>query len=577
MASSAGEQFGLLDFSDGHLPPEELNRQLRLHKAAALKLEDPENKTSMREEMAALKEENAALMEENVAQKKEIGVLKVQLRAFLDLASALALAHAPASASASALDSDPTFRDVMGFEEEQKEIQRQLLNQKQEHEHERRETEAEAEALRLRKLQEKEEKKSRRETEVAEAAADAERLIILQEEEETKRKAESARVNAEAERARVEADVARARVAAAADPLYKYRRSYTEAQIAANRAKVAPKGAGRAMYAAAEKGDAAELLKLVEPWFAHPVLNDYSGGHGGDVTPLITASRDGHIECVRVLVAQPGIELNKGHREHQTTALLWASWQGHIDIVELLCSLPGIDCNKADRYGHTPHRKACDKYFGTDKEERKTEIRAILKAKAEAEAEAEAKLLAADPLYKYRRSYTEAQIAANRAKVAPKGTGEAMYAAAQKGDWAELLKLVEPWFAHPVLNDYSGYGGAWTPLIGASINGNIECVRALVAQPGIELNKGNRYDQATPLLISSSYGQVNIVELLCSLPGIDCNKADTSGENPHSHACYLYSGSDKEERTRRIRAILEAKEQERQRLQQVDAEKRREA
>ena len=97
-------------------------------------------------------------------------------------------------------------------------------------------------------------------------------------------------------------------------------------QITANRAMVAPKGTVEAMCAAAEKGDEAKLLKLVEPWFAHPVLNDYSGGYHGDWTPLIVASIRSHIECVRVLVAQPGIELNKGKRDDdQSTALHLAS------------------------------------------------------------------------------------------------------------------------------------------------------------------------------------------------------------------------------------------------------------
>jgi len=75
MASSAGEQVGL-DFSDGHLSPEELNRQLRLKKAAAQKLRAPVSNTSMSEENAALKVENAALKEEIVALKKEIAALK---------------------------------------------------------------------------------------------------------------------------------------------------------------------------------------------------------------------------------------------------------------------------------------------------------------------------------------------------------------------------------------------------------------------------------------------------------------------------------------------------------------------
>ena len=199
-----------------------------------------------------------------------------------------------------------------------------------------------------------------------------------------------AEAEAEAVAARVkgEAEVERA----AADPLAKYRRTYTEDQIAANRVKVLKsswgllvkndrKEVGEAIYAAAEKGGEFELLNIVEPWFAHTVLNDYSGGDGGNLTPLMTAYKYGHIECVRVLVAQPGIELNKGHRDYQSTVLLYASWNGHVDIVELLCSLPGIDCNKADTNGYAPHSHACSVYFGPDKEEKTRKIRAILEAK----------------------------------------------------------------------------------------------------------------------------------------------------------------------------------------------------
>ena len=172
-------------------------------------------------------------------------------------------------------------------------------------------------------------------------------------------------------------------------------------------------------------------------------------------------------------------------------------------------------------------------------------------------------LLASLPqLAKYRRTYTVAQIAANLAKVAPEGTDYAMYQAAEWGDATELLNLVELWFAHPVLNDCSGWGftGDSTPLMVACWCGRIECVRVLVAQPGIELDKGSGYDQWTALLYASRFGHVDIVELLCSLPGIDCNKAGTdNGGTPYFWAGRSYSGSDKEERIRKIRAILEAK------------------
>lgn len=88
-----------------------------------------------------------------------------------------------------------------------------------------------------------------------------------------------------------------------------------------------------------------------------------------------------------------------------------------------------------------------------------------------------------------RLNYTEAKLLANRAKVVSGGVAVAIHRAAERGDAANLLDLVEPWFAHPVLNDYS-VGGTWTPLIRASVNGHIECVRVLVAQPVVDLNKG---------------------------------------------------------------------------------------
>ena len=175
------------------------------------------------------------------------------------------------------------------------------------------------------------------------------------------------------------------------DPLAEYRRTYTEAQIEKNQAKKLEPSMGilaqdrgkiaKAIYAAAEKGDSAELLKLVEPWFAHQVLNDYSGSHGKS-TPLIAASFNGHIECVKILAAQPGIELNKGSYDNQRTALFLASSRCRVDIVELLCSLPDIDVNKKDAYDDTPYSTACSLSFTIhNKEKKQIQIRAILEKK----------------------------------------------------------------------------------------------------------------------------------------------------------------------------------------------------
>lgn len=197
--------------------------------------------------------------------------------------------------------------------------------------------------------------------------------------------------------------------------LTRYTRSYTEAQIAANRAKeLKPtwgilahdrKRIAHGIYHAAAKGDATVLLPLAERWFANPVLNDYHGGGGGgggdgdwthafaflavahyqphkeDWTPLLRASINGHLECVRVLLAQPGTDVNKGHRDNQSTALLCAAVHGHIDIVQLLLALPDIDVDAARTDGRTANSIACNWYSGADKEDRTRRIRALIYAR----------------------------------------------------------------------------------------------------------------------------------------------------------------------------------------------------
>jgi ankyrin repeat protein len=353
------------------------------------------------------------------------------------------------------------------------------------------------------------------------------------------------------------------------DFLRDYTIEYTEDQIQENHDKVVDNNRARDIYNAAEMGKATELLTLVEPWFAHPVLNKY-GGLEKRWTPLMIASLNDEIECVKVLLAQPGIEINKGDRQTNQTALYLASFYGHDEIVKVLCSMPGIDVTKAHKNGSTPSSIACrecDSHDPYDPTGKLWKIKTILSSTEEAErilnkekAEAEARLQADDPTYnRYKKKYTDKEIKKNKKKIAPKGTGEAICEAAEKGKEAELFNLVEPWFAHPVLNDYSGNGGTWTPLIGASFNGRIECVRVLVAQPGIDLNKGDRDYQSTALLWASCWGHVDIVELLCSLPGIDCKKASTSGDTPYSIVCHQYKGTDKATRRKRIlNAIKEA-------------------
>ena len=68
--------------------------------------------------------------------------------------------------------------------------------------------------------------------------------------------------------------------------------------------------------------------------------------------PLSSASSGGHTECVRLLLAAPGINVNK---ENPLSAAISG---GHTECVQLLLAAPGIDVHKANNPGRTPLHEA---------------------------------------------------------------------------------------------------------------------------------------------------------------------------------------------------------------------------
>jgi ankyrin repeat protein len=157
----------------------------------------------------------------------------------------------------------------------------------------------------------------------------------------------------------------------------------------------------------------------------------------------------------------------------------------------------------------------------------------------------------------YFQMYSLSNISKNVKLLAPSDTIDKIILATmlEEIDKKDLLKLVVPWFANPVLNQKNAEG--WTPLTAASYMGDIEKVKILVSQPVIDINVTGGQEEATALHYASSMGHVEIVRLLSSLPEIDINKRDKHKKTPYYAACKQCADHEKSEKIEKIREILD--------------------
>lgn len=180
---------------------------------------------------------------------------------------------------------------------------------------------------------------------------------------------------------------------------------------------------------------------------------------------------------------------------------------------------------------------------------------------------------AASEVLKFRKTFSEEACKACAEKFADDSIGKKIFASAEKNDWKTLLQLAHCWFGHEVLNDWIGSdsdgsargmpNATWTPLMIASVNGNLESVKILTGMPSIQVNKGHREYASTPLYYAAQTGRLDIVEFLCAIPDIQVDivqhNEGAEDSTAYSDACTAYNGLDKDLVRTKIRAELARK------------------
>jgi len=273
--------------------------------------------------------------------------------------------------------------------------------------------------------------------------------------------------------------------------------------------------AGDELFLAIEANDVKKVDKICLNWFGdqevlykifHYPIENIKG-----LTPTHFAASEGHIDCLRLLIAS-GADVNKPDNtvKNNTPAHIAAS-KGHVDCLRLLIS-NGADLNTHSSLDITPLQIACQfDNFGC--------VDVLLKAGAVDDEEGKAsKYLVDHPLHlaidmdnvervrELLASGIDINKKSNQYEYTP------TYIAAFEGHIDCLRLLIENGADVNIPNKYN-----YTPTHIAAEKGHVDCLRLLI-ENGADVNKANQFGY-TPTFIAANKGHADCTSLLKAAGG----------------------------------------------------------
>lgn len=217
---------------------------------------------------------------------------------------------------------------------------------------------------------------------------------------------------------------------------------------------------------------------------------DINVRNGNGMTPLHCAVRCGHPACTVAILAVPGVDVNAVTRSGFTPLNIAVKY-GSLECVKLLLENTNVDVNLASHEGFTP-------LFSAVQQDQPDCLRALLNVPG---------------------------VAIN----AVTNTGlTALDLAAEYGRLTCLEALLETGAAE--LNQRAHYG-TLPPLHRSAGNGFVNCVKALLGAPGIDINR--QCDLGfTPLHLAAQQNHPECARELLAVEGIDVNLPCRRGTTP---------------------------------------------
>ena len=119
------------------------------------------------------------------------------------------------------------------------------------------------------------------------------------------------------------------------------------------------KMAGQSTFNAAEEGEESALATLLAEWREHKEIVDWENPSTicAGCTPLMVACKKGHVECARMLLAQPLVDAGRVDAQGRSACLHGCEWPhtpGQTACIRLLLETPGAFEFLRDKNGDTP-------------------------------------------------------------------------------------------------------------------------------------------------------------------------------------------------------------------------------
>lgn len=272
------------------------------------------------------------------------------------------------------------------------------------------------------------------------------------------------------------------------------------------------------LHDAARRGDDTAVSELLRDLMA----GDINTRDEGNNTPLWLAAREGHLAVARLLLKHGKSEYSMVNAicESKHTPLSVAVVTGKSNIVKLMLGQPGVQLNTTDHNGHTPLTLAAKKGHETIAD-------LLLQMEGiDLGPDGRNQTPLTTALESRQLNIAWSLMNAERRRNSDNDNGQSLLSWAAESDKRDVVRRLNDLYTiNPNLQDEGGQ----TALSRAAERGNLSMVGLLLENKAIDVNVKNR-DGSTPLSQAAKNQHKNVVQLLAAKDNVTLHSLVQAGD-----------------------------------------------